>query len=59
MGIAFLFFIFFVWLCFMNQKHEALSPLKNYKLYIVCTLILSNHFHLTIGSQLILIQSEL
>ncbi len=26
----------------MNHKHEALWPLKNCKLYIVCTLILLN-----------------
>jgi hypothetical protein len=55
-----LFFQFsFGWQCFMNHKHEALWPLKNCKLYIICTLVLSNPFHLTIGSRLILIQSEL
>jgi len=43
----------------MNHKHEALWPLKNYKLYIVCTLILSNLFHLIVGSRLILTQNEL
>jgi len=26
----------------MNHKHEALWPVKNYNLYILCTLILSN-----------------
>jgi hypothetical protein len=40
----------------MNHKHEALWPLKKCMLYILCTLILSNSFHLTIGSSLILIQ---
>jgi len=43
----------------MNHKHEALWLLKNCKLYILCTLILFNAPHLTIGSRLILIQSEL
>jgi hypothetical protein len=43
----------------MNHKHEALWPLKKYELYIVCTLILSNPIQLTIGSRLILTQSEL
>jgi hypothetical protein len=43
----------------MNYKHEALWPLKNCNLYVVCTLILSNPFHLTIGSRLILIQSKI
>jgi len=43
----------------MNHKHEALWMLKNYKLYIMCTLIWYNHTHLTIGSKLILIQNEL
>jgi hypothetical protein len=28
-----------VWWCFMNHKHKALSLLKNYKLYTLCTLI--------------------
>jgi hypothetical protein len=40
----------------MNHKHEALWWLRNYKLYILCTLILSNLPHLTIGSKLILTQ---
>jgi hypothetical protein len=40
----------------MNHKHEALWPLKNYKLYILCTLILSNPPHLIVGSKLILTQ---
>jgi hypothetical protein len=43
----------------MNHKHEALWPLKKGKLYILCTLIPSNDFHLTIGSRLILIQGLL
>jgi hypothetical protein len=43
----------------MNHKHEALWPLKNFKLYILCILILFNSLHLTIGSRLILTQSEL
>ncbi len=43
----------------MNHKHEALWPLKHCKLYILCTLILFNPFHLTIGSTLILTQNEL
>jgi hypothetical protein len=43
----------------MNHKHEALWLMKKYKLNIVCTLILFNHFHLTIESILTLIQDEL
>jgi hypothetical protein len=39
MGIALFFHFSFGWLCFMNKKQEALWPLKNHKLYIVCTLI--------------------
>ncbi len=42
----------------MNHKHEALWMLKNCKLYTVCTLILSNSLHPTIGSRLILTQNE-
>jgi hypothetical protein len=42
----------------MNHKHETLWPLKS-KLYTLCTLILSNHVHLTGESKLILNQSEL
>jgi len=38
----------------MDHKHEALWPLKNYKLYTFSTLILSNPPHLTIGSKLVL-----
>jgi hypothetical protein len=43
----------------MNHKHDALWPLKNNKLYTLCTLILFNPPHLTIGSKLILTQNEL
>jgi len=43
----------------MNHKHEALWPLKRCTLYILCTLILFNSLHLTIGSSLNLIQNEL
>jgi hypothetical protein len=43
----------------MNHKHEALWPLKICTLYTLCTLILSNSLHLTIGSSLTLIQNEL
>jgi len=43
----------------MNHKHEALRSLKNCKLYILCTLILSDPPHLIVGSKLILIQNEL
>jgi hypothetical protein len=43
----------------MNHKHEAIWPLKNCKLYTLCTFILSNSPHLTIGSKLILTQNEL
>jgi len=35
----------------MNHKHEALWPFKNYKLYALSTLILSNLLHLIIGSK--------
>jgi hypothetical protein len=37
----------------MNHKHETLWPLKKCMLYILCTLILSNPFYLTIGLTLI------
>ncbi len=43
----------------MNHRHEALWPLKNYKLYSMCALILSNPLHLIVGSRLIFIQNEL
>jgi hypothetical protein len=43
----------------MNHKHEALWLLKICMSYILCTLILSKSFHLTIGSNLILIQNEI
>jgi hypothetical protein len=42
----------------MNHKHEALWSLKNYKLYTLCTLILFNPLHVTVGSRLILTQSD-
>jgi hypothetical protein len=42
----------------MFHDHEALWSLKNYKLYNLCTLILSNSLHLTIGSKVILTQIE-
>jgi len=42
----------------MNHKHDALWSLKKYTLCTSCTLILFNHFHLTVASNLILIQSE-
>jgi len=35
----------------MNHKYETLWLLKNYKLYTMCTLILFNPFHLTVGSK--------
>jgi hypothetical protein len=59
MGITLLFQVFFVWQCFMNHEHEALRLQKNYKLYILCTLILFDPPCLTVGSKLILIQNEL
>jgi hypothetical protein len=40
----------------MNHKHEALWLLKKCMLHTLFTLILSNLFHLTIGSSLTLIQ---
>jgi hypothetical protein len=43
----------------MNHKYETLWPLKKYKLYTLCTLILPNPTHLAIGSKLILTQNEL
>jgi hypothetical protein len=43
----------------MNNKHETLWLLKKCTLYILCTLILSNPFYLTIRSSLTLIQNEL
>jgi hypothetical protein len=42
----------------MNHKHEDLWPFKKCMLYTLCILILSNPFHLTIGSNLTLIQNE-
>jgi hypothetical protein len=42
----------------MNHKHEALWLLKNYKLYTLYTLILSNPPHPAIGSKLIIAQNE-
>ncbi len=51
-----MFSFFFGLVCVMNHKHEALWPLKRCRLYILC--ILSNSFHLTIGSSLTLIQNE-
>jgi hypothetical protein len=59
MGIALFFQFPFVWYCFMDHKHEALWPLKNYKLNIMCTLILFNSPHRAIGSRLILTHSSL
>jgi hypothetical protein len=53
-GHCIIFSISFCLVMFHESQHEALWPLKNYKLYIVCTLILFNPFHLTIGSRLIL-----
>jgi len=43
----------------MNHKHESLWLQKKGELYVLCTLILSNPFHLTIGLRLILTQNEL
>jgi hypothetical protein len=40
----------------MSHKHEALWPRKNCTLHTLCTLILFNPLHLTIGLRLILIQ---
>jgi len=37
----------------MNHKHETLRLLKNRKLYILRTLILSDPPHLIVGSKLI------
>jgi hypothetical protein len=55
-------YIFFhfslVWQCVMNHKHEAPWPLKKCTLFILCTSILFNPFHPTIGSSLTLIQNE-
>jgi hypothetical protein len=43
---------------FYEPQTSALWPLKNYKLYTLCTLILSNPLHLTVGSKLIMNQNE-
>jgi hypothetical protein len=40
----------------MNHKHEALWLTKNYRLYMLCTLILFNLLHIIVGSKLILIK---
>jgi len=42
----------------MNHKHVALLAQTNYKLYILCTLYVSNPLHLTIGSILVFPQNE-
>ncbi len=57
--MAIVFFSFFFFGNVMNHKHEALWLLKKCTLYILCTLILSNPLHLTIGWSLILIQNKL
>jgi hypothetical protein len=59
MGIALFFQFFLFGICFMNHKHGALWLLRNYKLYTICTLILSNPLHIIIGSRLIFIQSKI
>jgi hypothetical protein len=43
----------------MNHKHGTLRSLKICTLFSLCTLILSNSLHLTIGSIFTLIQNEL
>jgi hypothetical protein len=58
MGIALFFQFSFVWQCFKNHNYEVLWLLKKYKLYTLCTLILSNPLHLAIASELILIKSN-
>jgi hypothetical protein len=58
-GICIVFSVFIYLVMFMNLKHEILWSLKKCKLYILCTLILFNPFHLTIGSKLTLIRNEL
>jgi hypothetical protein len=53
-------YIFFSILFCLLMCHESQTwPLKNYKLHVVCRLILSNSPHLIIGSKLNLIHSEL
>jgi len=51
-GILLFFHFSLAWECVMNHKHEAPWPLKKSTLYTLCTLILSNPFHLSIGSHL-------
>jgi hypothetical protein len=58
MGIALYFQFFFCLVMFHEPQTWGPTIVKNYNLYIVCTLIWSNPLHLTIGSWLILIQSE-
>jgi hypothetical protein len=41
----------------MNKKHEALQSLEKCTSYALCTMILSNLLHLTIRSNLSLIQN--
>jgi len=54
------FFSFFFGLVMCHEpQNEALWPLKKCMLYTLCTLILFNPLHLTIGSSLTLIQNEL
>jgi hypothetical protein len=55
------YFFIFLWFgnVFLNHKHEALWLLKRCTLYILCTLILSKFFHITIGSSLTSIQNGL
>jgi hypothetical protein len=49
--IALFFQVPFVWKHFMTHKHDALWLLKICKLYILCTLILFNPFHLIVDSK--------
>ncbi len=55
-ALQIIFKIFFCLVCFMNHKHETLWLLKNYKLCTLCTLILSNPFHLTIEFKNVVVQ---
>jgi hypothetical protein len=54
-----IFFSFFFSLVMCHEPQNEAWPLKKCMLYTLCTLILFNPLHLTIGSSLTLIQNEL
>jgi hypothetical protein len=53
-----IFSIFFCLVMFHEPQTWGLMAIENYKLYTICTIILSNPLHLIVGSKLIFTQSE-